>query len=156
MYYLFKTTPLQFVSSKDQKALSKAYQEALKSDFKTLNELNISIGEKVFSNPRNAAAGSIRQKDSNITKGRNLKFFAYAIGFSSSEIAENQSELLHILKVLGFKTNELSTFLLLGPTWSQLGPPSFLLKPLKNQHFCSWNHLCVSKNLLKPLKKQKP
>ena len=35
MYYLFKTTPLQFVSSKDQKALSKAYQEALKSDFKT-------------------------------------------------------------------------------------------------------------------------
>ena len=53
-------------------------------------------------------AGSIRQKDSNITKGRNLKFFAYAIGFSSSEIAENQSELLHILKVLGFKTNELS------------------------------------------------
>ncbi len=79
-----------------------------KSDFKTLNELNISIGEKVFSNPRNAAAGSIRQKDSNITKGRNLKFFAYAIGISSSEIAKNQSELLHILKVLGFKTNELS------------------------------------------------
>ena len=73
-----------------------------------LNELNIAIGEKVFSNPRNAAAGSIRQKDSNITKERNLKFFAYAIGFSSSEIAKNQSELLHILKVLGFKTNELS------------------------------------------------
>ena len=66
-----------------------------KSDFKALNELNITIGEKVFSNPRNAAAGSIRQKDSNITKGRNLKFFAYAIGFSSSEIAKNQSELLH-------------------------------------------------------------
>ena len=79
-----------------------------KSDFKKLNELNIAIGEKVFSNPRNAAAGSIRQKDSNITKERNLKFFAYAIGFSSSEIAKNQSELLHILKVLGFKTNELS------------------------------------------------
>ena len=79
-----------------------------KNDFKTLNELNITIGEKVFSNPRNAAAGSIRQKDSNITKGRNLKFFAYAIGFSSSEIAKNQSELLYILKVLGFKTNELS------------------------------------------------
>ncbi len=79
-----------------------------KSDFKMLNELNITIGEKVFSNPRNAAAGSIRQKDSNITKGRNLKFFAYAIGFSSSEIAKNQSELLHKLKFLGFKTNELS------------------------------------------------
>ena len=79
-----------------------------KSDFKKLIDLNIAIGEKVFSNPRNAAAGSIRQKDSNITKERNLKFFAYAIGFSSSEIAKNQSELLHILKVLGFKTNELS------------------------------------------------
>ena len=54
-----------------------------KSDFIKINEMNQTIGEKIFSNPRNAAAGSIRQKNSKITESRNLKFFAYALGASS-------------------------------------------------------------------------
>ncbi|MDR1987251.1 MAG: hypothetical protein LBQ24_00300 [Candidatus Peribacteria bacterium] len=47
------------------------------SVFKKLNEKAKKIGEKVFSNTRNASSGSVRQKDVNITKERELKFFAY-------------------------------------------------------------------------------
>ena len=79
-----------------------------KSDFIKMNEINQILGEKVFSNPRNAAAGSIRQKNSEITERRNLKFFAYAIGFSSERIASKQSTLLERIKEFGFRTNKLS------------------------------------------------
>lgn len=51
-----------------------------KDDFLKLNMLNEGLGEKVFANPRNAAAGSLRQLDTSITAKRNLKYFVYAIG----------------------------------------------------------------------------
>ena len=76
-----------------------------KSDFIKINEMNQTIGEKIFSNPRNAAAGSIRQKNSKITESRNLKFFAYALGASSERVAFKQSILLERISGFGFRTN---------------------------------------------------
>lgn len=51
-----------------------------RQDFLTLNQQQADIGDKVFANPRNAAAGSLRQKDAGITAKRPLKFFAYGMG----------------------------------------------------------------------------
>ena len=51
-----------------------------KEDFKKLNEEQIDEGDEPFANPRNAAAGTIRQLDPSITAGRNLRFFAYGLG----------------------------------------------------------------------------
>ena len=79
-----------------------------KSFFNSLNENNLKKGEKIFANPRNAAAGSLRQKDSKITSTRKLKFFAYALGYFSEPIAKNHWDILKILKNYGFKINNLS------------------------------------------------
>ena len=79
-----------------------------KNDFINLNKLNEKRDEKIFSNPRNAAAGSIRQKDSNVTAQRKLKFFAYSIGFSSQPLPTTQSKILNKLKDYGFRINNLS------------------------------------------------
>lgn len=61
-----------------------------RSDFKTLNEGLEAAGKKIFANPRNAAAGSVRQLDANITAQRNLRFFGYALGDLSEKIADTQ------------------------------------------------------------------
>lgn len=76
------------------------------ADFASLNERNEAAGQKVFANPRNAAAGSLRQLDSKITASRPLKFFAYAWGVLSEPLAETQSGSVARLKALGFQTND--------------------------------------------------
>lgn len=75
-----------------------------KPDFAALN----AGGERVFANPRNAAAGSLRQLDPEITRARPLSFFAYAWGEVSSPLAETQSESLARLRALGFVVNPLT------------------------------------------------
>jgi len=60
-----------------------------KASFDTLNEQAKKRGEKGFANPRNAAAGSLRQLDSKITAKRNLAFYAYSLGFVGEVVAEN-------------------------------------------------------------------
>ena len=71
-----------------------------KSDFKNLSNK--------FANPRNAASGSLRQKDSSNTSKIPLKFFAYGTIFKNHNIENNQSDFIKKLKEFGFKTNPLS------------------------------------------------
>ena len=73
-----------------------------KRDFQKLNDGLAEKGEKVFANPRNAAAGSLRQLDPRVTASRPLSFFAYAVGPVDGDVAESQSELLSKLGELGF------------------------------------------------------
>ena len=79
-----------------------------REDFDALNRRQKAAGEKVFANPRNAAAGSLRQLDSSITAGRSLRFFAYAWGETSDPIAATQWEFLERLRGWGFQTNPLA------------------------------------------------
>ncbi len=76
-----------------------------KNDFEELNKKQEEQGAKIFANPRNAAAGSLRQLDPSITASRKLKYFAYALGeFSDDFHCKSQSELMHKLKEFGFAT----------------------------------------------------
>ncbi|MEA1934930.1 MAG: NAD-dependent DNA ligase LigA [Thermodesulfobacteriota bacterium] len=77
--------------------------------FKKLNEQRLADGENLFANPRNAAAGSLRQLDSRITAQRPLDFFAYGVGNPSFLPCRNQDELLKYLGILGFKINPMTT-----------------------------------------------
>jgi len=76
-------------------------------DFEALNSKQIAIGGKVFANPRNAAAGSLRQINPDITKSRPLLFFAYAWGALSDPLAETQFNAIKRLNSMGFTTNPL-------------------------------------------------
>ena len=76
----------------------------LKADFAALNQRQLEAGQKPFANPRNAAAGSLRQLDSKITAQRKLHFFAYSIAqLSGAErLPESHIEELALLSELGF------------------------------------------------------
>ena len=86
----------------------------LHSDFAALNARQTAAGDKPFANPRNAAAGSLRQLDANITRSRPLRFFAYAWGEVSDALATDQIGAIARLATLGFDTNPL-TALCNGP-----------------------------------------
>jgi DNA ligase (NAD+) len=76
-----------------------------RSGFFALNEERAAAGEPVFANPRNAAAGSLRQLDSTITARRPLKFFAYAWGEASAAFAHTHDEALARFRDWGFTVN---------------------------------------------------
>ena len=78
------------------------------ADFAAINARQLAAGDKVFANPRNAAAGSLRQLDTKITASRPLKFFAYAWGEMSAMPAETQSGMVAAFKRWGFPTNDLT------------------------------------------------
>ena len=77
-------------------------------DFEALNDRQADAGQKAFANPRNAAAGSLRQLDANITRARPLRFFAYAWGALSEPLADTQMGAIERLHALGFQTNPLT------------------------------------------------
>ena len=76
-----------------------------KSEFRALNERQAEAGEKIFANPRNAAAGSLRQLDPTITAQRPLRLFAYAWGEVSERTADSQWGFLQRLRDWGFPVN---------------------------------------------------
>ena len=76
--------------------------------FKQINEERQKAGEAVFANPRNAAAGTLRQLDSKIVARRRLDFFAYTLhipGLDDASIANTQWEALELLQKMGFRVN---------------------------------------------------
>lgn len=79
------------------------------AEFAALNAAAAEAGDKTYANPRNAAAGSLRQIDSAITAKRPLRFFAYAWGLLSEKFADSQWEALEKLKTWGFQTTPQST-----------------------------------------------
>ncbi|MBI1340295.1 NAD-dependent DNA ligase LigA [bacterium] len=76
-----------------------------KADFASLNAREAEAGRKVFANPRNAAAGSLRQLDATITRGRPLKLFAYTWGEASAPFAATQWGALEAFRGWGLPTN---------------------------------------------------
>ncbi|MFP6711540.1 MAG: NAD-dependent DNA ligase LigA [Rhodospirillales bacterium] len=79
-----------------------------KSDFAELNKRQEKADDKVFANPRNAAAGSLRQLDISITASRPLKMFAYAWGELSEPVGDTQWAFFEQLKAWGFQVNPLT------------------------------------------------
>ncbi len=70
-------------------------------DFAELNKREADADRKTFANPRNAAAGSLRQLDPEITRGRPLRFFAYAWGDVSEPFAKTQWDAVQSLRQVG-------------------------------------------------------
>lgn len=74
--------------------------------FAALNEVQVEAGAQPFANPRNAAAGSLRQLDARVTAKRRLNFFAYGAGLGAERLADSQSSLLAALKAMHFAVQD--------------------------------------------------
>lgn len=74
-------------------------------DFEELNRRQTETGGKLYANPRNTAAGSLRQLDSTVTANRPLAFFGYQIGYVNGLDVQTQWEALQIMRALGFAVN---------------------------------------------------
>lgn len=99
-----KAIPLKLFKECDIEVRGEIYMP--KTSFEKLNEENKEKGEKIFANPRNAAAGSLRQLDSSITAKRDLSMFTYtAIIENGKYLPQTHWESIQYLKELGFKTN---------------------------------------------------
>lgn len=83
-----------------------------RDDFNALNKIRVANGEDPLANPRNAAAGSLRQKDAAVTASRPLEFMAYGIALSDGyPIPNTQSARIHQLVEWGFTTSDLATLM---------------------------------------------
>ncbi|WP_432654271.1 NAD-dependent DNA ligase LigA [Thalassospira xiamenensis] len=82
-----------------------------RSAFQKLNETQAETGGKTFANPRNAAAGSLRQLDPTISAKRPLRFFAYSFGELSESLAQTHWDFISKIKGWGFVTNPHTTLL---------------------------------------------
>ena len=98
-----KSVPLRLTKDIDIEVRGEIYMS--KASFEKLNKKNEVEGIKLFANPRNAAAGSVRQLDSKITATRDLDFMAYFIPSPEDYNIKTQKETMEFLKDLGFVTN---------------------------------------------------
>ena len=98
-----KTVPLRLTKDIDIEVRGEIYMS--KASFEKANLERETLGQSLFANPRNAAAGSIRQLDSKVTAKRNLDFMAYFIPNPEDYNLKTQAESLAFLKELGFLTN---------------------------------------------------
>lgn len=99
-----KAIPLKLFEDIDVEVRGEIYMP--KTSFEKLNEENLARGEKLFANPRNAAAGSLRQLDSTITAQRDLSIFVYNATFENlKNFPATHYESMMYLKKLGFKIN---------------------------------------------------
>jgi DNA ligase (NAD+) len=78
------------------------------ADFARVNEERKARGEKLFANPRNAASGSVRQLDANVTAGRGLRFYAYSCPLLEDGALPAYSDVIDRLESLGFSTTRVS------------------------------------------------
>lgn len=99
-----RSIPIRLKEQVDLEVRGEAFMP--KKSFENLNAAKIEAGEDPFANPRNAAAGSLRQLDPKIAAKRNLDIFLYAIGQIKSVKIESHNEALNYLSQLGFKTNK--------------------------------------------------
>lgn len=102
-----ETIPLKLVGRAYPRVLEVRGEVIMtRSGFEKLNQNQRNKGEKTFANPRNAAAGSLRQLDPRITATRPLSFFAYGVGVTEDgEVADSQHQLLAQLRDWGLRTN---------------------------------------------------
>lgn len=98
-----KNVPLSLPKDIDIEVRGEIYMP--KKSFETLNAEREKLGEKVFANPRNAAAGSVRQLDSSIAAKRNLATFIYHLPQASNYDIHSQNEALNYMKSLTFTVN---------------------------------------------------
>ena len=99
----------------------------LKKDFELLNQKQESLGEKKFANPRNAAAGSLRQLDPRITATRPLTFFSYGLGVCEPNLnLKTHTETIQLLKQFNLPISDLSSSVI-----GVMGLQSFYAKVLK-------------------------
>ncbi|MDY5060145.1 NAD-dependent DNA ligase LigA [Staphylococcus simulans] len=99
-----RAIPLKFKKSLTFEVRGEAFMP--KSSFERLNKEKEEAGEQAFANPRNAAAGSLRQLDSKLAAKRRLSIFLYSVNDFTNFHATSQSEALDELDELGFKTNQ--------------------------------------------------
>jgi DNA ligase (NAD+) len=100
-----KSVPLRLRETVSLEVRGEAYMP--KRSFEALNQTRVERGEELFANPRNAAAGSLRQLDPKIAASRRLDVFLYGIGnISENSGIDSHSEGLDYLDRLGFKTNQ--------------------------------------------------
>jgi len=101
-----RTLPLRLPAAADTRELEvRGEVLMLLSDFERLNQRQRDASAKEFANPRNAAAGSLRQLDSHITASRALNFFAYGVGFAANARWKTHAETLDWLESLGFRVS---------------------------------------------------
>ncbi|UFT99924.1 NAD-dependent DNA ligase LigA [Radiobacillus kanasensis] len=98
-----RSIPLKLSNEETMEVRGEAFMPH--KSFVKLNEVKEENGEEPFANPRNAAAGSLRQLDPKIAAKRNLDIFLYSVGLWEEGQLESHSERLEYLKEIGFKTN---------------------------------------------------
>lgn len=99
-----RSIPMQLKQSVSLEARGEVFMP--KASFERLNEQRLANGEELFANPRNAAAGSLRQLDTSVAASRQLDIFLYAIADTGSTKVDNHAQGLQLLDQLGFKTNQ--------------------------------------------------